>query len=159
MDLKTVTFVGMLGALLWELLKQLISAFTKRRQESQELIRKMLRQDIELVIGLVCEILETSISYYSTEFSSENARNLSTQIKAKSKTVGLKLNAVNIQLIQVGNEGIEVRLWTLFKSKTGEYLDVTRAEIWSSDDARFVEIYKSAHHMHISLNKARYAIV
>lgn len=142
---------------MWEGLKLLLATFAKRQQESQEAIRKMLRQDIELIIGLVCEILETSVNYYSTEFTSEKATALSMQIKSKSKTVGLKLSAVNMQLTQVGKEGIEVRLWTLLKSTTGKYLDVTRSEIWSSDDARFGEIYKSAHHMHIALNKARYA--
>lgn len=157
MDPKTFTVGALLGAALWEIFKQSLSALAKRNQESQEAKRKMLREDIEYVIGLVCELLETSVSYYATDFNTEKASDLSRQIKAKSKTVGMKLTAVNIQLSESKKETIEIRLWTAFKSTTAKHLDVTRTEIWKDDDSRLAEIYKAAHHMHSSLNKARYS--
>lgn len=156
MDPKSISFGALVGALAWEVLKQVFSHFAKRSQDSQEAKRKMLRQDIEDLVKLICDILETSINYYSTDFSSEKARDLSRQIKAKSKTAGIKLTAVNSQLSVAGKKTVEIRLWTAFKLATTQHLDVTRKEVWKDDDPRLNEVYKAVNGLHFSLNKARY---
>lgn len=157
MDPKTISLSAILGALAWELVRQVISAVTKRTQDSKESTRKMLREDIEYVVGLICEIHEASVRYYATEFGTEKAGDLSKQIKAKSKTAGMKLAAVNTQLAASRNEVVDVRLWTSFKSAAAKHLDVTRAGVWPDDDPRLGEIYRAAHYVHNSLNKARYS--
>ena len=90
MDPKTISFGAVIGALIWELARQVISTIAKRTQESKDLRRKMLREDIEDIAGLVCEIHEASVGYYSTEFGTEKAGDLSRQIKAKSKTESIR---------------------------------------------------------------------
>ena len=157
MDIKTISISAILGALAWEVVKQVISAVAKRTQDSKELKRKMLREDIEYVAKLVCEILEASIGYYATVYGTEKAGDLSRQIKAKSKTAGMKLAAINFQLTESKKETVELSLWTSFKSASAKHLDVTRHETWHDDDPRLAEIYKTAHHVHSSLNKARYS--
>jgi hypothetical protein len=157
MDPKSITFGAVLGALALEIVKQIFSHFSKRAQDSYESKRKMLRQDIDDLVKLVCEILEMSIGYYATDFNTEKAKDLSRQIKAKSKTTGMKLTAANTQLFATGKEEVKVRLWIAFKSATTQYLDVTRKETWKDDDPRLNEIYKTASVLHSSLNKARYS--
>jgi citrate lyase gamma subunit len=158
MDPKATFTVGtVVGALLWEVIKQAVAYFSKRKIDSQDSKRKMLREDIEKIIGLICEIHETSISYYATEFDTDAARDLSKQIKAKTKTVGMKLTAVNTQLSDLDKGGLDIVLWTRFKTASAQHLDVKRTDIWNDDDPRLTEIYKAAHHMHSSLNKIRYA--
>lgn len=157
MDPATITLSAILGALAWELGKQVISAVAKRTQDTKESTRKMLREDIEYLVGLVCEINEASLNYYATEFGTEKATDLSKKIKAKSKTAGMKLAAVNTQLAAASKETVDVRLWTSFKSAAAKHLDVTRAGIWPDDDPRLGEIYRAAHHVHNSLNKVRYS--
>lgn len=159
MDLKTISLSAIGGAAIWEIVKQLISAAAKRVQDSQESKRKMLREDIENVVKLVCEILESSTGYYATQFGSEKAQELSRQIKAKSKTAGMKLAALNAQLSESKKTDVDVTLWTRFKSATTQHLDVRRTEIWHDDDPRLAEIYKAANHLHSSLSKARYSTV
>jgi lambda repressor-like predicted transcriptional regulator len=157
MDVKTISFGAAIGALIWEIVRQLISTIAKQTQDSKDLRRKMLREDIEYITGLVCEIHEASVGYYATEFGTEKAEDLSRQIKAKSKTAGMKLAAVNTQLAGFSKDTIEVRLWTSFKSAAAKHLDVSRADIWHDDDPRLNEIYKAAHHVHSSLNRVRYS--
>lgn len=157
MDPKTISISAILGALTWEIVRQVISAIAKRTQDRKELTRKMLREDIEYVTKLVCEILEASVSYYATAYGTEKSGDLSRQIKAKSKTAGMKLAAVNFQLTESIKETVEISLWTSFKSASAKHLDVTRDETWHDDDPRLAEIYKTAHHVHSSLNKARYS--
>lgn len=117
----------------------------------------MLRDDVEHVVRLVCEILEASVGYYATAFGTERASELSRQIRAKSKTAGMKLSAVNVQLVAFNKQPVDVGLWTTFKAAAARHLDVKRSAVWKDDDPRLAEIYKAAHHVHGSLNHARYA--
>lgn len=157
MDPKTLTLGAIFGAIIWEIFKQLVSSISKRFQESADSKRKMLRQDLECIVGIVCDINEASVNYFLSEFDSKECKDLSKQIRAKAKTAGLKLYAVNDQLAESGLSSIQIRLWTAFKAAASKDLDVSRATVWSDDDSRLAEIYKAAHHLHAALNRARYS--
>lgn len=159
MDPKSFTFGAVVGALLLEIGKQIIASIFKRRQDATDNKRKMLREDIEELSGLILSINENSVSYYATDFASAEARSLSTQIKARSKTAGIKLTAINTQLSGIGKPTIPTsRLFSLRNAAT-KYLDVKRDEPWNEDDPRLGEIHRAAHHLHMELNKARFLSV
>lgn len=157
MDPKTLTLAAIFGAIIWEIFKQLVASVLKRFHESADSKRKMLRQDLECIVGIVCDINEASVNYFLSEFDSDVCKALSKQIRVKAKTAGLKLYAVNVQLVELHLSSIEIRLWTVFKAAASKDLDVTRTTVWADDDSRLTEIFKAAHHLHAALNRARYS--
>lgn len=159
MDLATITLSGVAGAVIWEIFKHYLSIFVKRRSEVRSTTEKMLREDVEHVVKLVCEVLELSISYFATPFESDKAQDFSRQIKARTKTAGLKISALNATLQTSKKAQIDLFLWTRFKEASTRELDVRRAEPWKDDDPRLNDIYKAANHLHASLSRARYASV
>jgi hypothetical protein len=159
MDPKSLGLGAIFGGMMWELFKQIISSTFKIIQTHSEQRNRLIREDIEVLIKFVCEILELSINYYALDFNSEKAKETSRQIKAKAKTAGMKLNTINTQLTSIGKEKIEIKMWTSFKYAATNNLDVLRQDIWSEDDPRLTEIYKAANILHISLNRARYSSI
>ena len=93
------------------------------------------------------------------EYDDEKAKELSKLIKNKSKTVGMKIFALNMQLRNFNSNIIEVKLWTDFKKKTTEYLDVKRKGVWLDSDPRIISIHKSTNSFNKSLNSARYSSI
>jgi hypothetical protein len=159
MDYKNITFWTFIGALIWEFIKQIISFLFKRSQDSNDSKRKLLRDDVEQLIALTHEIHDDAMKYYALAFDSLEAKGLSTQIKSKMKTVGMRLSALNIQFIKNGNHLINVSLWTEFKTAATENLDVTRIGVWDESDRRITNIYKKTNRLQLGLNNARYRIV
>jgi len=159
LDLATITLSSIAGAVLWEFLKPFIANLAKRQGEARATTQKMLRDDMDLIVKLVCEVLELSVSYFATPFESDKAQDYSRQIKARTKTAGLKISALNLTLAQSKKDQIDISLWTRFKEACTKELDVRRADAWKEDDPRLNDIYKAAHHLHASLSNARYASV
>lgn len=159
MDLKTITLSGVVGAIIWELIRQLISAVIKRGQDAGDGTRKLLREDLEQVVRIVCEVQELSISYFATEFDDEKAREYSRLVKGKLKTGGMKITTLNSHLQEKGRVVIDLSLWTRFKTATTKDLDVKRDSAWSDADPRLNDIYKAANNLHAALSRSRYSTV
>jgi hypothetical protein len=159
MDLGSITFGVFVGAIGWEIFKQIVSAISKRVQESADSKRKMLREDIQCLAEIVCDINEAAVNYFLSEFTSDTAKDLSKQIRAKAKTAGLKLHAVKAQLSASSLQNVEIQLWIAFKAAASKHLDVARTDVWKDDDPRLAEIYRAANYLHAALNKARYATI
>ena len=156
MELQSAGLGGIAGIAIWELGKQGFGIITKKVIDTRDLNRKLLREDIEIIADLVSEIHELSVSYYKTAFSSEKAQDLSQQIKSKSKTVGMKIYSTNIQLKLTKQNIIDINIWTVFKQRTTEYLDVNRNDVWIDTDPRILGIYKSTFMLYKILTQARY---
>lgn len=157
MDVPSLGAGGVLGIGIWELAKQLFGLWLKQKQGSIESSKRLLREDIECLAKLILEMQENSVRYYDCDFTSDTAKDLSRQIKAKSKTAGIKLTVINSQLSKSGGKEIPVRLWTVFKTMATKHLDVKRHNTWSDDDPRLTEIYKATNQLHTALNDARYS--
>ena len=156
MNWESATIGAVGGTLCWEILKQVLSSISKRTLDSRESLRRLFREDTEKIIGLVCEIQDCAFEYYTTEFNGLEAKTLSKKIKIKSKSAGLKISAINVELNRAGKDQIPLVRWTAFKLSTAKHLDVTRSSNWADDDPRMAEIYKAAHHFHTELNRIRY---
>lgn len=159
MDLKTITLSGLVGAILWELIRQFISVVIKRRQDAADGTRKLLREDLEQVVKLVCEVQELSISYFATDFDDDQAKEYSKQVRGKLKTGGMKITALNAHLQEKGKVIVDLSLWTRFKAATTKDLDVKRDGVWSDADPRLNDIYKAANNLHTALSRSRYSTV
>ncbi|MDP3655167.1 MAG: hypothetical protein Q8R67_26205 [Rhodoferax sp.] len=157
MEFKSLGLGAIFGTIAWEIGKQIFSHFFKRHSDAADAKRKMLRDDIEGVAKLACDLNETATSYYALPYDSDKAQELSRQIKAKIKTAGMKLHAVSVQLSELNKPKIEVHYWTAYKQAATAHLDVKRSGVWPDDDSRLREIHRCAHYFHISLNTARYA--
>jgi hypothetical protein len=159
MDAQSLGAGSIIGIGIWELGKKGFELLIKKKLDNSDLKRKLLREDIELIIELVLEIHESSITYYSMQYDDGKAKELSKLIKNKSKTVGMKISALNTQLRNNNSKIIDVALWTDFKKKTTEYLDVKRKGVWLDSDPRIISIYKSTNTFNKSLNSARYSSI
>lgn len=157
MEFKSLGLGAIFGTIAWELGKHVFSHFFKRHSDAADAKRKMLRDDIENVAKLACDLNEAATSYYALPFDSEKAQELSRQIKAKIKTAGMKLHAVSVQLSELNKPKIDVSHWTAYKRAATAHLDVKRSGAWSDADPRLKEIHRCAHYFLISLNSARYA--
>lgn len=157
MDFKSLGVGAIAGTIAWEICKQVFFHFYKRHSDAEDSRRKMLRDDIENVAKLACELNESATTYYALPFDSEKAQEISRQIKAKMKTAGMKLHAVSLQLSEMNKPKIDIRYWTAYKRAATAHLDVKRSCAWSDADPRLKEIHRCAHYFHISLNSARYA--
>lgn len=156
-DPKDAGVGAVVGVALWELLKQVSAALFKRASEANDTKRRLLREDIEQASGMLCELLEAAVHYYATPFDAPEAQELSKKLRGRSKTIGMKLSNINIQLADNNTERVNISLWTKFKSACMQSLDVARQDVWGDDDERISAIYQAAHALHASLNRARYA--
>jgi len=159
LDLKDVGFGALVGAAGWELLKHLFSGAMKRHADAKESSRKLLRDDIEKLVALVCEVIEQTSVYYAASFESEVARQSSRLIRGKCKVIGAKLESLNATLNGQGVVAVNSTLWFRFKAATTQHLDVSRPGTWSDDDPRISEIYEAANFFHIELNRLRHDTV
>lgn len=158
MDFKNITIWTFVGAVSWEIFKQLLTLVFKRPQDSRDAQIKLLRQDVEEIISLALEIHENIMEYYSLNYDSDEAKTLSKQIKAKMKTTGMKLSSVNFQFLKNDKYLIDIKTWTDFKLTATENLDVKRVGVWNEGDARITNIYIKTHRLQFGLNKARYGV-
>lgn len=159
MDLKTITWSAVAGGVLWEVIRQAITRLFRREQESAETTRKLLREDIESVVKLTCEVHELAVSYFAMDSTCDDALDVSRQIKGKLKTGGMQISTLNLHLNEKGHSKVELSLWTRFKSATTKDLDVKREEAWDDGDPRLNDIYRAANNLHMALSRARYATV
>lgn len=159
MEAESLTTGAIFGAIVWEAGKQLLTNRINKIDKNIEKRNELIRNDVDAISQLICEIQEAAISYFRTNSNTDDAKELSTQIRKKLKTASIRISSLNKQVKDSESENKINRIWITFRASCTFHLDVQRDDIWDEEDPRINAIYKSANQLYSNLHTLRYSTV
>ena len=154
MSFGDLSIGAIIGATCWELIKQTLSYFVRKKESDSIAKKAAVRKEIETLKDQIFDVYEKSLDYYSLASTSSDATALSRKIKNKLKICGQRISSIENALRRAGLPDIERGKWIYFRISTTENLDVTRHAPWSADGPRHSNIHGSFNKLQIHLTEA-----
>jgi hypothetical protein len=159
MDVTSFTAGAFAGWIVSEVGKQAISYIFKRSGEKSSEKKKMIRSELGELETKCLEVTSLSVEYYGLPTDNEDAKRISRVLKRLYQEVGVKLYAINTQIIDQAIGRIDFRLWSELKRVTGDQLDVRRVVKLTDDDPRFDQISRASMRLHLMLHQLKHKCI
>lgn len=140
MTIGETSLSALVGAIGWEIIRQLISYQFSKKTAKQANLRKKIESLKDDIFG----ILENSFHYYMLPSTTPEAAKIARDIRVALKICGSKIGDLNLLLEQSNYPKVGVDWWTSFKKSTTGDLDVLREKALPDDDPRLNAMHRSA---------------
>lgn len=147
---------GVIGAVLWEVGKQVFGAIIKRRGDRVEGKRKLVRDDIATANERVTECLRDAVDYFSLLDGDARKAELARAVRHSMQTLSHEIRAINEGLGRLQLGGVESSLLISFRRAVTMQLDSVGLQPLPPDDPVVSAMYRAAHHLQLAFAKLRY---
>jgi hypothetical protein len=143
-----------LGVVATEAFKQIGAQLFKRRFEKVEGQRKLIRDDVQSLLGKVDPLLALAVDYYSKP--SESGIDTANKLRSGLKSFGMQWNSTNTRITEFGGSRMSLTPLISLRQALTSKLDMTRESALSIEGLELTQIFNAATKVHDELSRVRF---
>lgn len=133
-----------LGALLWELIKQLLGAILRRFGDQKSAKRKQLSEQCDATKEKVGQCLQQAVEYLTAECSEDRKSELGRAIRHELSLLGQSVKELNLYASELKVEAVRNPLLVSFRRALTWHLDSKSYKPQSHESTDVVRAYRTA---------------
>jgi hypothetical protein len=146
------------GAAIWELGKQAVGTFLKRKADSKDAKRKMVREDLERATALISDCVDAAVAYFTSTLMSSSRSTLAADVRRAVRELANKVHQVNLGLEALDAQPLDQHLMIRFRQAATMPLDDASHLPVAEDSALLGSVFRASHHFTAALTKQRFAL-
>lgn len=154
MPLDPLSALG--GAVLWEVGKQVFGAALKRRVDSADAKRKMIRDDLSLATAQISACIDAAVNYFTGNSPDVERRERSAAVRRTLRELASKLHQINLGLETIGAGALDPQLMIRFRQAATMHLDEADPRSLLEDDPLLSSVFRAGHHLQAALTRRRF---